>query len=50
MLFRSKSGEGLLEEAKKHFNYTEALMGELGISIAANLGPGTVGLIIIPAA
>lgn len=44
-----KSGEALLEEAKKHFNYKEAILGELGISIAANLGPGTVGIIIIPA-
>jgi len=44
-----KSGETLLEEAKKHFNYKEAILGELGISIAANLGPGTVGLIIVPA-
>jgi len=43
-----KSGEALLEEAKKHFNYKEAILGELGISIAANLGPGTVGIIIIP--
>jgi len=43
-----KSGEALLEEAKKHFNHKEAILGELGISIAANLGPGTVGLIIIP--
>jgi DegV family protein with EDD domain len=44
-----KSGEALLEEAKNHFNYKEAILGELGISIAANLGPGTVGIIIIPA-
>jgi DegV family protein with EDD domain len=44
-----KSGESLLEEAKKHFNHKEAILGELGISIAANLGPGTVGIIIIPA-
>lgn len=43
-----KSGEALLEEAKKHFNHKEAILGELGISIAANFGPGTVGLIIIP--
>lgn len=43
-----KSGEGLLEEAKKHFNYKEALLGELGITVAANLGPGTVGLILVP--
>ena len=44
-----KSGEGLLEQAKAHFNYKEALLGELSISIAANLGPGTVGLILYPA-
>lgn len=43
-----KSGEALLDEAKKHFNCKEAILGELGISIAANLGPGTVGIIIIP--
>jgi DegV family protein with EDD domain len=43
-----KSGEALLEEAKKHFNYKEAILGELGITIVANLGPGTVGLILVP--
>ena len=43
-----KSGEALLEEAKKSFNYKEAIIGELGISIAANLGPGTVGLVVVP--
>lgn len=44
-----QSGEGLLEQAKAHFNYKEAMLGELSISIAANLGPGTVGLILYPA-
>lgn len=43
-----KSAEALLEEAKKHFNYKETMIGELAISIAANLGPGTVGLIVYP--
>ncbi|MCC6298636.1 MAG: DegV family protein [Anaerolineales bacterium] len=43
-----KSGEALLEEAKKHFNHKETMIGELAISIAANLGPGTVGLIAYP--
>ena len=43
-----KSGETLLEEAKKHFNAKETMMSDLAISIAANLGPGTVGLIIYP--
>ena len=43
-----KSGEELLEEASKHFNCKEALLGELSISVAANLGPGTVGLVVYP--
>ena len=43
-----KSGEELLEEAKKHFNHQETMIGELSISVAANLGPGTVGLVIYP--
>lgn len=43
-----KSGEALLEEAKKHFNAKETMLSELAISIAANLGPGTVGLIVYP--
>lgn len=44
----AKSGESLLEEAKKHFNAKETMISELAISIAANLGPGTVGLIVYP--
>ena len=43
-----KSGEGLLEDAKSHFNHKETMVGELSISVAANLGPGTVGLIVYP--
>jgi EDD domain protein, DegV family len=43
-----KSGEDLLEEAKKQFNHKETMLGELSISVAANLGPGTVGLVIYP--
>lgn len=43
-----KSGEALLEEAKKHFNYKEAMISDLAIAVAANLGPGTVGLIVYP--
>jgi DegV family protein with EDD domain len=43
-----KSGESLLAEAKKHFNCKETMLGELSISIAANLGPGTVGVIVYP--
>jgi DegV family protein with EDD domain len=43
-----KSGEELLEDAKKHFNHRETMIGELSISVAANLGPGTVGLVVYP--
>ncbi len=43
-----KSGQSLLDDAKSHFNHKETMLGELSISIAANLGPGTVGLIIYP--
>jgi DegV family protein with EDD domain len=43
-----KSGQALLDEAKGHFNVKETMISELSISIAANLGPGTVGLILYP--
>jgi DegV family protein with EDD domain len=43
-----KSGEALLNDAKAQFNCKETMLGELSISIAANLGPGTVGLILYP--
>ena len=42
------SGQGLLKDAEKHFNAKETMISELSISIAANLGPGTVGLILYP--
>ncbi|SRR5258708_4090426 len=43
------SGEALLEEASKHFNVQgETVLTELSISVAANLGPGTVGLVLYP--
>ena len=44
------SGEALLEEARRHFNVQgEPVLTELSISVAANLGPGTVGLVLYPA-
>lgn len=43
-----KSGQGLLDVAKSQFNAKETLISDLSISIAANLGPGTVGLILYP--
>lgn len=42
------SGEGLLEQAKEQFNHKDTMITDLSISIAANLGPGTVGLILYP--
>ena len=44
----AKSGQALLDQARSHFNHKETMLGELSISIAANLGPGTVGLILYP--
>ena len=38
----------LLEDAKKHFNHKETMISDLSISVAANLGPGTVGLVLYP--
>jgi fatty acid-binding protein DegV len=43
------SAQGLLERARKIFNFKELILTELSIAVAANLGPGTVGLIIYPA-
>jgi DegV family protein with EDD domain len=43
-----KSGQSLLNDAKTYFNCKETMIGDLSISIAANLGPGTVGLILYP--
>lgn len=43
-----KAGQALLDQAKSHFNAKETMISDLSISIAANLGPGTVGLILYP--
>jgi DegV family protein with EDD domain len=43
------SGEALLAEARQHFNVQgEPVLTDLSISVAANLGPGTVGLVLYP--
>ena len=44
-----ESAKLLLEEAKKSLNVKESVFAELSISLAINLGPGTVGLVIYPA-
>jgi DegV family protein with EDD domain len=43
------SGKSLLAEASKYFNCADAILTELSVSVAANLGPGTVGLVLYPA-
>ncbi len=42
------SGRALLEQARTRFNCKDAIMTDLSISVAANLGPGTVGLVLYP--
>ena len=43
------SGRALLEQARSHFNLVgEPVLTDLSISVAANLGPGTVGLVLYP--
>jgi DegV family protein with EDD domain len=44
-----ESGKALLVEAKKNFNFKSAEMTDLSISLAINLGVGTVGLVLYPA-
>jgi DegV family protein with EDD domain len=44
-----ESGKALMEEAKKNFNAKGAELTDLSISLAINLGPGTVGLVLYPA-
>ena len=43
------SAQDLFERARIIFNTKELILTELSIAVAANLGPGTVGLIIYPA-
>ena len=43
-----KSGEAILEEAKKIFNVREAILTDLSLSLAVNFGPGTIGLVLYP--
>jgi len=42
------SGNALMAEAKKRFNSKETVLIDLSISLAANFGPGTVGLVLYP--
>lgn len=42
-------GEKLLKRVKEYFNIKELILSDLSTGIAANLGPGTVGIIAYPA-
>jgi DegV family protein with EDD domain len=44
-----QAGQSLMDEAVKHFNCKDVIMTDLSVSVAANLGPGTVGLVLYPA-
>jgi DegV family protein with EDD domain len=44
----SASGNVLMEEAKKRLNSKDTVLIDLSISLAANFGPGTVGLVLYP--
>jgi DegV family protein with EDD domain len=44
-----EAAQTLFERARKVFNARELFITELSVAVAANLGPGTVGLIIYPA-
>ncbi|MGA2489536.1 MAG: DegV family protein [Anaerolineales bacterium] len=44
-----ESAQTLLERARKVFNIRELIITELSVAVAANLGPGTVGLVVYPA-
>jgi len=43
------SADKLVEHVKAKFNIRELFVTDLAISVAANLGPGTVGLVVFPA-
>lgn len=44
-----QAGQELLEQARLKFNLTEIMLVDLSISLAANFGPGTVGIVVFPA-
>jgi len=43
-----KAGETLMENARGIFNIKDLILTDLSVSVAANLGPGTVGIIFCP--
>lgn len=43
-----KTAQNLVEQARKTFNIRELILTELSIPVAANLGPGTIGVVAVP--
>jgi DegV family protein with EDD domain len=43
-----KSGEAFLEQVRSSLNCNELIMTDLSIAVAANLGPGAVGIVAYP--
>lgn len=43
-----QAGNEMMERVRKEFNVQDLILTDLSISIAANLGPGTVGLVFCP--
>ncbi|MCS6992842.1 MAG: DegV family protein [Anaerolineales bacterium] len=43
-----QAGADLMERARKMFNTRDLFLTDLSISVAANLGPGTVGIVFFP--
>ena len=44
-----EAGKSLLNAVRGKFNLRELILTDLSISVAANLGPGTVGIVAYPA-
>jgi len=44
-----QAGQEMMERARAQFNIKELFLVDLSISLAANLGPGTVGIVAFPA-
>ncbi len=43
-----QAGNAMMERVRQEFNVQDLILTDLSISIAANLGPGTVGLVYCP--
>ena len=43
-----EAGKSLFQQVKSVLRCRDIIMTELSISVAANLGPGTVGIVVYP--